>query len=250
MYRYHIYGYRNSKTAKLLLCMLAVMSFQTWSQPPKLGGPDGFQGIEWGASPQDAGNSPMVNGLQPVPDNGEFAPELNIRVLSTESTIAGYPAIVRYYFHENRFFQATVVFDFDHLKEFDYNYNVFISVNRYYRAIHDETVTFTADIYDLLRKKYGKKEPIFKGLDPRFIFERFNQYLAQEQWNLKYHPYEYYQRIGASAYARWDYPETRVTFSINISARDKRFDYMLSLTSLRLEEEVNDAKDQLRMQGL
>jgi hypothetical protein len=224
----------------LLICCAAESAGETWR---------GFQGAEWGMSPQQVQQAAQIEGWQQVEDNG-FPAELNIRVYEAGQQVAGYDASTRYYFFEGRFFQATVAFDFDHLKTFDFNYNVFISVDRYYRAIHDETVVFVQDIYDLLRKKYGKKQPVFKGLDPRHIFVRTNAYLQQERWNLRYHPSEYYKRIVTAAYARWDFPKTRVLFSINISAADKRFDYLLSLTSLDLEKEINQRKDELRTRDL
>lgn len=212
--------------------------------------PVGFHNAAWGMSSTEVRNASGVPSWQSLPDNGGFPADLNVTVYVATSTVAGYPAQVRYYFHEDRFFQATVVFDFSRLKTFDFNYNVFISVDRYYRAIHDQTLTFVGDIYDLLRKKYGKKQPVFKGLDPRHVFKHTDAYIKQELWNLRYHPSEYYKRIVTAAYARWDFPKTRVIFAINISAADKRFDYQLSLTSLDLENEIKRKKDQHRMQGL
>jgi hypothetical protein len=212
--------------------------------------PEGFQGAAWGSAPDKARSDASIGQWQDMGTDNGFSPELNIKVYSASSTIAGYPASVKYYFYDNKFFQATVSFEFDQLENFDFNYNVFISVDRYYRAIHDQTLTFVADIYDLLRKKYGRKEPVFKGLDPRDIFRKTDLYIRQELWNLRYHPSEYYKRIVTAAYARWDFPETRVLFSINISAIDKRFDYQLSAVSLDLEKEINAKKDALRMKGL
>lgn len=212
--------------------------------------PVGFQNATWGMSPEEVRKAAGVSNWQSTPLDAAFPEGLTITAYIASSTIAGYQAQVKYYFYEQKFFQATVVFNFDELKNFDFNYNVFISVDRYYRAIHDKTLTFVADIYDLLRKKYGKKQPVFKGLDPRFVFKHTDAYIKQELWNLRYHPSEYYKRIVTAAYARWDFPKTRVIFSINISAKDKRFDYQLSLTSLDLEKEINKKKDELRMQGL
>jgi hypothetical protein len=148
------------------------------------------------------------------------------------------------------FFQATVVFNFDELKNFDFNYNVYRSVNEYYLAIRSKSLIFIYDVYDLLCKKYGKKEPVFKGLDPRLSFVKLDRYLKQERWNLRYHPYDYYQRIVTAAYARWDFPQTRTIFSVNISALDKRFDFSLSLVSLGMERLISKKMDELRMQGL
>lgn len=212
--------------------------------------PEGFQNALWGMSPEGVRKAAEIANWQKAPTDAVFPEGLDITVYTASSTIAGYQAQVKYYFYEQKFFQATVVFNFDHFKTFDFNYNVFISVDKYYRAIHDRTLTFVADIYDLLRKKYGKKQPVFKGLDPRYIFKHTDAYIKQELWNLRYHPSEYYKRIVTAAYARWDFPKTRVIFSINISAKDKRFDYHLSLTSLDLEREINDKKDELRMKGL
>jgi len=210
----------------------------------------GFQNARWGASPEEVRKAAAVSSWQSTPLDNAFPEGLDITVYSAAGEVAGYPAAVKYYFYEQKFFQATVIFNFDQLKNFDFNYNVFISVDKYYRAIHDQTLTFVADIYQLLRKKYGKKQPVFKGLDPRFIFRAMDAYIRQELWNLRYHPFEYYTRIVTAAYARWDFPKTRVIFSINISAKDKRFDYQLSLTSLDLEQEISRKKDLLRMQKL
>jgi hypothetical protein len=212
--------------------------------------PAGFQNATWGMLPEEVRKAAGVANWQSTLLDAAFPEDLGITAYTASSTIAGYQAQVKYYFYDKKFFQATVVFNFDELKNFDFNYNVFISVDRYYRAIHDKTLTFIADIYDLLRKKYGKKQPVFKGLDPRFVFKHTDAYIKQELWNLRYHPSEYYKRIVTAAYARWDFPKTRVIFSINISAKDKRFDYQLSLTSLDLEKEINEKKDSLRMEGL
>ncbi len=212
--------------------------------------PVGFQNAGWGMSPEEVRKAAGVASWQSTPADPLFPQELGVTLYTTTTTIAGYPAQVKYYFFEKKFFQSTITFDFDQLKSFDFNYNVFISVDRYYRAIHDQTLTFVADIYDLLQKKYGKKQPVFKGLDPRYVFKYTDAYIKQELWNLRYHPSEYYKRIVSAAYARWDFPKTRVVFSINISAVDKRFDYQLSLTSLDLEREINKRKDELRMKGL
>jgi hypothetical protein len=212
--------------------------------------PQGFQNALWGMSPEEVRKASGAANWQSVPVDPGFPQGLDIALYDASALIAGYPAQVTYYFYQQKFFQATVTFNFDQLVNFDFNYNVFISVDRYYQAIHGQTLTFVDDIYDLLRKKYGKKQPIFKGLDPRFIFKHTDDYIKQELWNLRYHPSEYYKRIVTAAYARWDFPKTRVIFSINISAKDKRFDYFLSVSSLDLEKEIRTAKDSLRMQGL
>jgi hypothetical protein len=212
--------------------------------------PEGFQGAFWGSTPEKVKSEASITQWQDLGTDNGFDPELKIKVYSASSTIAGYPASVKYYFLDDRFFQATVTFKFEQLENFDFNYNVFISVDRYYRAIHDQTLVFVSDIYSLLRKKYGKKEPVFQGLDPRDIFRKTDLYIKQELWNLRYHPSEFYKRIVTSGYARWDFPKTRVLFSVNISAIDKRFDYQLSAVSLDLEREINAKKDSLRMNGL
>jgi hypothetical protein len=213
--------------------------------------PDGFQNARWGMTSDAVRSAADITAWQPVnADATGFPKDLNITVFTATMPIAGYPATVKYYFIENYFFQATVAFNFSDLKSFDFNYNVFISVDRYYRAIHDKTLLFVRDIFDLLTKKYGKREPVFKGLDPRNIFVQTDACLRQEQWNLRYHPYEFYKRIVCAAYARWDFPKTRAIFSINISAADNRFDYLLSLTSIDLEGQINQKKDLLRSQGL
>jgi hypothetical protein len=209
---------------------------------------DGFQNAPWGAAPDivKKDNNPATWTVQPA----EFPKELNVSVVAASQQIAGRNASVKYYFYNNKFFQATIKFNFDNLKTFDFNYNVYRSVDGYYKAIRDQTTTFIFDVYDLLQKKYGKRQPIFDKLDPRFMFTGLDKYLKKEAWNLRYYPYEYYKKIVAAAYARWDHPKTRILFSVNICAMEKRFDYTLSLTSLDLETEINSKKDMLRMQGL
>jgi hypothetical protein len=212
--------------------------------------PEGFQGIPWGASSGAAKSAVKTTSWAKMADDNSFPKEMNVSRFQARESIAGYPANVIYYFINDSFFQATASFDFTYLKDFDFNYNVFISVDKYYTVIHDHTTTFVSDIYDLLHKKYGKKEPVFKGLDPRFIFSNLDKYLKRERWNLRYHPSEYYKRIVTSAYARWDFPKTAIIFSIKLSAADKRFDYQLSATSLDMEQKIAKLKDQIRMQGL
>jgi CRISPR/Cas system endoribonuclease Cas6 (RAMP superfamily) len=109
---------------------------------------------------------------------------------------------------------------------------------------------FVHEIYKLLESKYGKKRPVFKGLNPLEIFSKLDSYLKLERWNLRYHPYDFYQRIVTSAYARWDFPKSRIIFSINISAPDKRFDYILSAASLEMKRAIDDEIEQLRSSGL
>lgn len=234
------------KTYAILILILSIFSFWIHAAQPPLG----YQSALWGMSPADVQKEVKPTAWQPVSVAATFPPDLNITAFSTPTTIAGYRARITYYFFADSFFQVTIVFDFNQLINFDFNYNVFISVDKYYRAIHDQTLTFVHDIYALLRKKYGKKQPVFKGLDPRYVFKYTDAYIHQELWNLRYHPSEYYKRIVTSAYARWDFPKTNVIFSINISAKDKRFDYQLSLTSIDLTKKINQLKDSLQMQGL
>lgn len=212
--------------------------------------PEGFQDATWGMSPDQVRQASGAAGWANVGGQLGFPPDLNIEAFQSRSEVAGYQATVTYYFFEQQFFQATVVFDFSHLENYDFNYNVYRSVDEYYTAIHDETLTFVRDIYDLLEKKYGKRQPVFDRLDPKKVFVRTNKYLQREKWNLRYHPYEYYRKIIGSAYARWNFPKTRITFSVNISAADKRFDYQLSLTSLDLERDIRKSKDEIRSRNL
>jgi hypothetical protein len=185
----------------------------------------------------------------PVAAKG-FPTQMNVLVFRSTDTIAGYGAAVKYYFYENKLFQATVIFNFDEMKKYDFNYNVFRSVNEYYNFIRSKTIVFVRDIYSLLLQKYGKKEPIFKGLDPRYMFVDLDKYLNRERWNLRYHPYDYYVHMTTEAYARWDFPKTRVLFSMAIDAKEKRFDYQLSLASLDMDKAIQKKMTELRMSGL
>ncbi|MCL2690124.1 MAG: hypothetical protein FWE57_09820 [Chitinispirillia bacterium] len=244
---------KHSAILQIILFAAALCFAQPQAQSQS-SSPDGFNGAQWGSTPaqvqQSVQQSVGVTGWQPDRIAGEFPPEMGVTAFRGTSVIAGYRAVVTYYFWQDRFFQATVRFDFDNLATFDFNYNVYRSVNEYYTVIRSRTLNFVNEIYDLLGKKYGKKQPVFRGLDPRFAFRRLDAYLKQERWNLRYHPYEYYQRIVTAAYARWDFPKTRIIFSINISAPDKRFDYLLSAVSLDLEREVKRELDRLKMRGL
>ncbi|MCL2183890.1 MAG: hypothetical protein FWB85_10535 [Chitinispirillia bacterium] len=217
---------------------------------PQSSSPDGFNGAAWGSTVAQVQQAVGAQGWQPDPVAQSFPPEMGVTAFRANSTIAGYPATATYYFWRDRFFQATVRFPFANLENFDFNYNVYRSVSEYYSAIRAETLNFTYDIYALLRKKYGHKQPVFKGLDPRYAFSRLDAYLKQERWNLRYHPYEFYQRIVTASYARWDFPKTRVIFSINIAAPDKRFDYLLSAVSLDMDKAVQKELDSLKMRGL
>jgi hypothetical protein len=212
--------------------------------------PGGFNGALWGESPDEVRKSCAIAAWQSDPIEKNFPPELEISVFRASAEIAGYKASVSYYFAAQRFFQATVDFNFDELKSFDFNYNVFRSVNEYYTAIRAKTILFVNDIYDLLRKKYGTKEPVFKGLDPRNVFTDLDRYVLQERWNLRYHPYDFYLRIVTASYARWDFPHSRVIFSLNIAAAQKRFDYQLSLSSTDTAGSLQKAMDAVRAKGL
>jgi hypothetical protein len=212
--------------------------------------PGGFNGARWGQSPDQVKSAGGIGGWQSDQSETAFPPELKVTVFRTQAEIAGYNASVRYYFQDGRFFQATVDFQFNELKQFDFNYNVFRSVHEYYTAIRTKTVLFVNDIYDLLREKYGKKKPVFKGLDPQNVFEELDRYVAQERWNLRYHPYDFYTNIIAASYARWDFPHTRVLFSMNIAAAQKRFDYQLSLSSVAIGTSLKKALYSLRAKGL
>ena len=211
---------------------------------------NGFQNALWGTSPDEVkkNNAPLT--WNQAPPGSDFPKELNVTIINATQNIAGQAAAVKYYFCDNKFFQATVRFNFDRLKTFDFNYNVYRSVDSYYRAIRQQTLTFVFDLFDLLRKKYGKKEPAFKGKDPRYIFKDIDDYVRAEAWNLRSYPYDYYKKIAAVAYAQWDLPKTFITFSIVISAPDKQFDYQLSISSKSLSASVNAKKDSLRIQNL
>jgi len=214
-------------------------------------GPDGFNGALWGDTPEKV--RAVTNASSWQPDNTTsrgFPDGMAITAFQSTDQVAGYKASIKYYFSDNRFFQATVTFNFDDMKRYDFNYNVYRSVNEYYNYIRSKTLVFTDDIYKLLLQKYGKKEPVFEGLNPRYMFVNIDKYLNRERWNLRYHPYDYYSKIVTAAYARWDFPETRVTFSVAINAKDKRFDYQLSLISLDMEKTVRKTMDSLRMKGL
>lgn len=209
----------------------------------------GFNGAKWGSQPDEVRTATGVKNWLPMPVEG-FPEQMNIKVFSSNTTIAGYSAVVKYYFWNDLFFQATTSFNFNELENFDFNYNVYRSVNEYYSAIRNKTMGFVHEIYKLLESKYGKKRPVFKGLNPLEIFSKLDSYLKLERWNLRYHPYDFYQRIVTSAYARWDFPKSRIIFSINISAPDKRFDYILSAASLEMKRAIDDEIEQLRSSGL
>jgi hypothetical protein len=228
-------------TLAILVCVFSLYCAEPFN---------GFQNAQWAMSPDEVKKSNAPQTWNLLPAAADFPKELNIKIFSATQNIAGQAAVVKYYFCDDKFFQATVRFNFDRLKTFDFNYNVYRSVDSYYRAIHDQTLTFVFDLFDLLRKKYGKKEPAFIGRDQRDIFKNIDEYVRKEAWNLRSYPYDYYKKILANAYARWDLPKTLITFSIAISAPDKLFDYQLSLSSKNLAASVNAKKDSLRIQNL
>ncbi|MFW5959840.1 MAG: hypothetical protein ACOCSE_01820, partial [Chitinivibrionales bacterium] len=202
----------------------------------------------WGMSPDQVQENAVKEGWNRAPDEeGKLPENSGINVYVANEEVAGYNAEIKYYFFNDKFYQAFIDFDFSELENFDFNYNVFRSVNEYYTAIHDRTITFINDIYSLLQKKYGKKQPVFKGLDPKRVFVQLDKDFQRDIWNLRYHPYEYYRRIVTSAYALWKFPDTEIAFSINISAEDKRFEYTLSFTSTKLKKRVENSVNQNRM---
>jgi hypothetical protein len=233
---------------RLLLCMLAfVFSILTSSWAAEVAG---FNNATWGLSPDAVKSATGSTAWKVLPAGNEFPANLGVTRFESAGKVAGYSARITYYFWNNKFFQATVAFDFTSLKNYDFNYNVYRSVDQYYQEIHGKTLTFVNDIYDLLRKKYGKRQPTFTGLDPRLTFKQMDTYVNQQRWNFRYHPYDYYKKITTTVYSQWKYPTTQITFSINISASEKIFDYTLSLAGSDLAAAVNTAKDSLRMQGL
>lgn len=234
----------HSFSASMLLELLMAAVLSAASDP------GGFNGALWGQSPDQVKSAAGIAGWQTDQTETAFPPELKVTVFRAQTVVAGYNASVRYYFQDGRFFQATIDFQFNELKQFDFNYNVFRSVHEYYTAIRTKTILFVNDIYDLLREKYGKKKPVFKGLDPRNVFEELDRYVVQERWNLRYHPYDFYTNIIAASYARWDFPHTRVLFSMNIAAEQKRFDYQLSLSSVAISTILKKALYDLRAKGL
>lgn len=213
--------------------------------------PEGIHEVLWGASTADvqASAQPAVvnwreKTVQDKPAN------LPITSFTSDAMIAGRRAQTTYYFFNDQLFQATIAFNFDHFKNYDFNYNVFISVDKYYRDIRSETLVFVDEIYALLMEKYGKKQPIFLPLDPRMVLMDTDNYIGQERWNLRYHPSEYYKRILGRAFAQWKYPKTEINFAVNIAASDKRFDYTLSFISVQLRREIEKAVEASKSSGL
>lgn len=213
--------------------------------------PVGIHGVLWGASSAETQNSAVpavLNWQSTTPQN--MPADLPITAFTSDAKVAGYDAKTTYYFYEDRLFQATIRFDFDYLKSYDFNYNVFVSVDKYYREIRTKTLTFVFDVYALLKEKYGKRQPVFLPLDPKMVLMDTDNYLAQERWNHRYHPSEYYKRILGRAYARWKYPKTEINFAVNIAAADKKFEYTLSFVSTEMRREIKKAVQDQKSQGL
>lgn len=213
--------------------------------------PTGVHEVPWGSAPAAVQGRaiPRPTGWTPAPTVG-MPSGLAITAFTSVDSIAGYKASTTYYFYKNQLFQATTKFNFDDLTTFDFNYNVYISVDRYYQEIRKRTLTFVADIYALLHAKYGRKQPIFIPLDPNYVLKATDKYLEKERWNLRYHPSEFYKRITGTAYARWSYPKTEINFAVNISAFDKRFEYTLSHISTELRRVIEKDINTQRGSGL
>lgn len=212
--------------------------------------PIGYENTIWGDSPQKVKTSISSKGFSPVSLKEKFPTQLNITTYRATQTVAGYNSETTYFFYNNKLFQVTLRFTVPGLKNYDFNYNVFVSVDKYYREIRSKSLIFIQTIYKLLENKYGMKQPVFKGLDPKNAFISTDNYLKQERWNLRYAPSEYYKRILASAYAKWLYPKTEITFAVNISAPDKRFDYTLSYVSTLLKDRIIKESKKLNSTGL
>jgi hypothetical protein len=229
------------------LALLFSISITLAAYPP----PCDFNGAAWGSAPDAVRSATAAAGwAQDNAGAGVFPKELSVTVYRSVATIAGYKATVHYYFWAGRFFQATVKFNFDDLANFDLNYNVYNSVSDYYRNIRNRTLTFVSDCYGLFTAKFGPKGPCFSSLDPKNCFRSLDALFGGESWNLRCRPHDFYRRIKTQSYARWDFPQTSVIFSILINAPEKQFDYTLSYASVALAGQVNNAKDSLRMKGL
>ncbi len=213
--------------------------------------PNGIHGVEWGINSATVQTTalPAVTNWRTVnpevEDNG-----LPITAFSSDTPILGYQATTTYYFYNDSLYQATIAFHFRDLENFDFNYNVFISVDKYYREIRSKTLVFVNNIYSVLRTKYGRKQPVFLPLDPRKVFMDTDNYIAQERWNLRYHPSEYHKRIIGRAYARWRFPETEINFAVNIAAADDRFDYTLSYISTKMRRDIANSVQEINESGL
>jgi len=213
--------------------------------------PIGIHEVEWGASSalvQSEANPPVVNWSA---TNADVTPtDLPVSAFTSNAVISGHQATTTYYFFNDSLYQATIQFHFSGLENYDFNYNVFVSVDGYYREIRSQTLVFVDNIYSTLRTKYGKKQPVFLPLDPRLVLMDTDNYIAQERWNLRYHPSEYYKRIIGRAYARWRFPETEINFAVNIAAADKRFDYTLSYISTKKRRDIANSVQEMNESGL
>ena len=142
---------------------------------------DGFNNAVWGSSPEEVRQAVGASAWRTDSiGSTEFPRSLGVTAFHAPTTIAGYQAMVRYYFYNNKLFQATVRFNFDDLADVDFNYNVYKSVSEYYTTIHDRTITFVDDCFDLLVKRYGTQKPYFQGLDPRRMFSVLDNYFPRE----------------------------------------------------------------------
>lgn len=211
--------------------------------------PLGYGDALWGDSEAQVTSVATTQLTKSTPKTA-YPAALEITQLVGVQDVAGYSAKTSYYFYKNQLFQVTLVFTVPGLKNYDFNYNVFVSVDGYYREIRDKSLVFINEIYSLLQSKYGKKQPVFVKLDPQKAFVPTDTYISQERWNFRYAPSEYYKRIVVQGYAKWLYPKTEINFAINISAPDKRFDYTLSLGSTLLKDEIERASRKLMSNGL
>jgi len=240
-----------SKTYKIFIYIFLFCSL-CFSQ--RLINPDGYRGIAWGSTAAQA--TAVLQGVQLTqladrPRTATFPAALNVvRYQILADTVAGYPARTTLYFYNDQFFQAVVDFNFNRFVNFDFNYNVFISVERFYNELRATTLNFVADIYALLTERYGRRQPVFRTLDPRNSFVELDNYLARERWNLRYNPSEFHRRIQTQSFAQWRFPRTEVRFSIAISAFDNRFEYVLSLASTELMAQIQRSINDIRSQGL
>lgn len=235
------------------LCLFIPSAVFAQGSPPN-SNPNGYRDIPWGASVAEA--QAILAGVQftEIPrDNRrerQFPEDVNVRRWQINEAVAGYPARTDLYFYNDRFFQAVVRFNTNRFLNFDFNYNVFISVDRYYNYIRSNTLNFIADIYALLAQRYGQRQPTFQGLDPRNAFVELDNYIGRERWNLRYNPSEYFRRIQTQSFAQWRFPRTEVRFSVIISAFDRRFEWTLSLASNEILREVERSISNTRQRGL
>ncbi|MCL2845169.1 MAG: hypothetical protein FWE23_06950 [Chitinivibrionia bacterium] len=240
--------------SKAIKTLLVVFLFCSLCFSQRELNPDGYRGIAWGSSVAEAQailQEVPLTQLTARPRTASFPAELNIaRYQILRDTVAGYPARTTLYFFDDQFFQAVVDFDFSRFTRFDFNFNVFISVERYFNYIRTNTLNFVADIYTLLTERYGRRQPVFRTLDPRYTFVALDNYLAQERWNLRYNPSEFYRAIQTQSFAQWRFPRTEVRFSIAINAADKRFEYVLSLASTDLMGQIERDITNVRTRGL